>query len=212
MVDNMRLYLYIDKELLRILFSIVDDSSFNIEVMEYSVRKSNSTTNGINVSPCFEDFSECENESFDDTKQKTKCKESNFSKDKVGAGYDYSNTYNIQTEKRYINIEDITNMKNTNFYHKLIEKVRNKILENNKSRLCEEIGFASIYDFYRGENKDNKFILINDSLVWLNANNLYGDIELITRMNCKMHIIGYRVDCIEGKGKKIIKAIAIYIE
>lgn len=208
----MRLYLYIDKELLRRLFSVEDDGRFDIEVIEYSVRKSNSTTNSIALNPCFEEIKECENEKYKEKEEKCRKKTSSFGKDKLSTGFDHSNTYNIQTEKRYINIEDITNMKNTNFYHKLIEKLREKEHSIKDARICQEVGFANIYNFCREESSKSKFLIMNNSLIWLDLDNLQGDIDILTKINCRLNIIGYRMDCMEQDSKKIIKAIAIYIE
>ncbi|MEG2348094.1 MAG: hypothetical protein RSB67_00410 [Clostridia bacterium] len=209
----MRYYIYINRDFLRMLFSIEDDSNtLDVEVIEYSVRKSNTSTKGISINPSFEKFDECEKESFKDSEIKKRNRDSNFKKDKIGGEYDCSNSYNIETEKRYINIEDITSMKNNHFYHKLIEMIKDKIKKTNYNRICEEIGYILPYNLNREYDSKNQFIMINQSLVWLDSNNLEGDIELLSKMFCKMHVIGYRMDCMDQNNKKILKAIAIYIE
>ena len=58
----MRYYLYLDRCFLRNLFSVVGNSNFNIEVVEYSVRKSNTQNNQLSIDPCIENFCQFEDE------------------------------------------------------------------------------------------------------------------------------------------------------
>ena len=50
----MRYYIYLDKPFLRTLFAILDESSFNIDVVEYAVRKSYTNNNELSLAPTLE--------------------------------------------------------------------------------------------------------------------------------------------------------------
>ncbi len=205
-------YLYLDRCFLRKLFCVKDSSNFNIEVVEYSIRKSDTRNNQIAVDPCMENFCERENEvrlSKDIPKQ---YKDTNFTKQKVGANYGLANSSTIETQRKYINIEDITEIKNNCFYHHLIEELKNQEIQNDK-RIIYETGIITEYnDELKDVNIDkNSFFLINNKLIWINSELLDGSIELLSKMSCEVKVIGYEISCFNSS-KKIIKAIAIYIE
>ena len=52
----MRFYLYLDKNFLKILFSTNEKMDFDIEVVECSIRKSNSVNNILRVEPRSEKY------------------------------------------------------------------------------------------------------------------------------------------------------------
>ena len=117
--ENMRYYIYLDKLFLRSLFAVIDGLDFNIDVVDYAVKKSYTNNNGISIDPSFENG--CSSDNFRDfEKTKSNQKKNKFSNERDRIGVDKDITYNIQTERRYINISDITEMKNISFYHKLI--------------------------------------------------------------------------------------------
>ena len=114
----MRYYIYLDKDFLRTLFAILDDSNFNIDVVEYAVRKSYTNNNEISLDPSLENG--CSYENFNKVeKDKKDSRDNNYNNKRLRIEYDKGISYNIQTERKYINISDITDMKNINFYHKL---------------------------------------------------------------------------------------------
>lgn len=216
----MRYYLYLDRIFLRVLFSALETTDFNIEIVEFAVRQSNGTRNEIAISPHFEkgnDFNESLRNTNDEDKKECGNHSGNFSKEQVGVSYGYEDKCFYETERRYINIEDITDMKNTNFYHKLIENVRTNVI-NEESRICEIIGFIqpfprnSVYSNLDGEDGKNGFLYINDTYIWYDKSKLEGDVKILSQMACKVRVIGYMMNCLELKEHKVLKAIAIFID
>jgi len=180
----MRYYIYLDREFLRILFSVVEEGNFDIEVLEYSLRKSVTTNNELSVEPCLENMNDCENSSKNDNEKKNSkySKEGMFNKERVGVSYDNSKSCNVQTEIKYINIEDVSDIKNTSFYHKLLKQ------------------------------GNDDFFMINDTFVWIDNTKLQGNLRLLSQMGCELKVIGYMMNCKNSNSGKIIKAIAIFIE
>ena len=214
----MRYYLYIDKPFLRTIGAILKDSSFSIEVVEYSVRKSVTCNNDVRLEPCVEKIKDGENSCREDKVKDEKLsvnkgsRDSCMNKERIEITYDEGNSYSIQTERKYLNIEDITNMKNIHFYHDMLNKL-DEYLEEDDSRIEKEEGYIKICNRKDEEFKDNKnFFMVNDSYVWFDSNLLQGDISLLNQMSCRVNVIGYRMNCKEARSDKIIKAIAIYLE
>lgn len=211
----MRYYIYLDKEFLRTLFSVFDDNNLNIEVVEFSIRKSFSKNNAFLIDPCVENIKQCEEFCREgDREDRGGMKKDNIGKEKVGARFDHGNSYSVQTEKRYLNIEDITNMKNIHFYHKLLEDICTTGKKGD--RILEEVGYIKINrnDSRRltSNNESDDFFMINDSFVWIDKTKLNGNLELLSQMSCKIKVIGYMMNCKEESKNNIIKAIAIFIE
>lgn len=210
----MRYYIYLDRDFLKNLFSVVDESNFNIEVVEYSLRKSITSNNGVSVEPCYEDASQLENyNKCDFNKTNTEyIKDEKFNKQRIGLAYDKSKICNIETQIKYINIEDISDIKNTNFYHKLCENIiKNKSFEN--SRIVVEKGYikvcnneSKLFDKIKGE-----FFMLNDTFIWIEKEKLQGDLLMLSQMECEINVVGYLMNC-KNKKNKILKAIAIFIE
>ena len=212
----MRYYIYLDKCFLRNLFSVFSGGNFDIEVVEYSVRKSSTVNNQLTVDPRKESISEFEKDkNINEDKKNTqkRYKKEHLTKEGIGAQYGYGNTSTIETQRRYINIEDITDMKNNTFYHNLIEKLNQDNLRRD-ARIVIEEGFINLYDrnnSFKVNNDINSFFIFNDKYIWFDKNILQGDIELLAQMSCRIKVIGYLISCLESKNK-IIKAIAMYIE
>lgn len=215
----MRYYIYLDKAFLRTLFSVIDTSNLDIEVVEYSIRKSFSKSNDIGLEPNIEKNKENENDNMfkckDDIQERKR--KSNFNRERLTVSYNRSNSSNVQTERKYINIEDISQMKNTEFYHKLIEQIRNNSRDSN-NRIYEELGYITLYDNTRDNNIDNGindndgFFRIDNTCIWYDKSLLQGNIALFSKMSCKIRVIGYVINCIEDTDKRIVKAIAMYID
>ena len=210
---NMRYYIYLDREFLKSLFSVVDDE-FNIDIIEYSLRKSVTTNNSLCVEPCVEKG--CQNEDSDKKEYKNNkskfIKADNFNKEKLGVSYDKSNICNTETQIRYINIDDVSDIKNTNFYHKLCEKIRERVKEKD-SRIIEDSGSIRIY-----KNKDtlkignNDVFMINENFVLIENNKLQADLNILGQIECEVKVIGYMMNCKNSSNNKVLKAIAIFIE
>ncbi|MDD3303448.1 MAG: hypothetical protein PHP54_00850 [Clostridia bacterium] len=212
----MRYYIYLDREFLRTLFSVLGNTDFNIEVVEFSIRKSFTKNNAFLIDPCIESINQCEEFcKEDEDKNRNGKKKDTIGKERLGARYDQGNSCNIQTEKRYLNIEDITNMKNINFYHTLLESIQN-MSRADDSRIVEETGYIKLNrnetSRLESSNKTDEFFMINDTFVWIDNTKLNGDLSLLCDMSCKIKVIGYRMNCQDAVGNPIIKAIAIFIE
>ena len=211
----MRYYIYIDRDFLKSLFSVIDDSDFNIEVIEYSLKKSITSNNAISLEPCVESGCGLEDSRKNEfEKNNTRFeKDEKFNKEKLGISYDKSKICNVETQIRYINIDDVSDIKNTNFYHNLCERIRSKVKETN-SRIVEEIGYIKLYS---GEKKfefdeNNNFFMINNCFIWLDKTKLQGELKLLSQMSCEVKVIGYMMNCQNFKENRILKAIAIFIE
>lgn len=102
-------------------------------------------------------------------------------------------------------------MKNLSFYHKLLEKIIDSVRDD-KSRIIEESGYIKICNNEIFENEKNNFFMINETFVWFDNTLLQGDIVLLSQMACEIKVLGYIMSCKESKNRKIVKAIAMYIE
>ena len=212
----MRFYLYLDKKFLKILFSTNEKMDFDIEVVECSIRKSNSVNNILRVEPRSEKICDDENLKREDIKDNISCnyKEGNVRKEGMCISYGFDNNRSEQTERRFINIDDITDMKNNNFYHILIENMINDNIKLENSRIIVINDFIKKYDGKLNEiniNKNNGFFTIDEYVVWFDRNLLISDIDLLITMSCKVTVIGYVMNCLEIHDVNFIKAIAIYI-
>lgn len=211
----MRYYIYLDRDLLKNLFSVIDDSDFNIEVMEYSLRKSITSNNALSVEPCIESGSECEDSGKNDFEKNNSkfSKDEKFNRERLGVSYDKSRVCNVETQIKYINIDDVSDIKNTNFYHKLCENIREKVTDTS-SRIIEEVGYIKTYSSEnRFEVRDkNDFFMLNNSFVWIDNTKLQGDLKLLSEMGCEVKVIGYMMNCQKCINNKVLKAIAIFIE
>lgn len=212
----MRYYIYLDREFLRILFSVLGEDNFNIEVLEYSLRKSVTTNNELSLEPSLENINDCENSCKNESEKSDLkyLKNGEFNKEKLEVSYDKSKSCNVQTEIKYINIEDVSDIKNTSFYHKLLEDLR-KNINDNTSRIVEEVGYIKIENsLNRIEVKENNddFFMINESFVWIDNTKLQGNLKLLSLMGCEIKVIGYMMNCKNSNNGKILKAIAIFIE
>ena len=225
----MRYYLYLDKDFLKSLFSVIENAEFNIDVFEFTVRNSYTLNNNMSLSPSIEKSKDSEDFSKKDFKENytSTARDSNANRKRFGISYDNGNSYNYQTERKYLNISDITDMKNIAFYHDILEKIKNNMRDENDSRIYNEVGFVKSNknrDMQNGlsSNLNGNFFMINDTFIWYEKDKLKSDIELLEQMSCKIHVIGYKMNCdendsdnnmnLEVKKNNILKAIAIYIE
>lgn len=213
----MRYYIYLDKEFLRSLFAIFNKAEFNIDVFEFSVRNSYTLNNNVSIDPSFERAKDSEDFKKKDWKDNytSTARDTNAGRNRVGVSYDNGNSYNYQTERKYLNIADITDMKNMAFYHDILEKIKENVYRDEDSRICCETGFVKLNKIRESEeSSDDKFFMVNNSFVWYDSTKLQGNINLIQEMSCKICVIGYKMNCKDEQllSNNILKAIAIYIE
>ena len=209
----MRYYLYLDRYFLRTLFSVLSDLDINIEVIEYSIRKSSTVNNHVSASPYNESASDSERgKSREEKSVQKRYRNAILSKKGIRGDIESSNISTVETQKRYINIEDITEMKNTNFYHSLVEKIcnNNYLLD---TRIYIDIGNIELNntDILNCNKDSNGIFLLNGKYIWYDKSILKTDIEILAKMECEVKVVGYVISSLK-KEKKAIKAIAIYIE
>ncbi len=218
----MRFYMYIDKDFLKNLVSVSGNLDFNIQFIEYAVENSFTNRNDISVKPFFEKAGDksCEihgvyNDKDDEKNSKQKSRRSgNIGKDGVGFSFDNSVMQSISTEKKYINIEDISDMKNINFYHNLVESIRNTTRDS-ASNITEEYGFLDSLSYLRSDKdygESCKIFKVNESYIWYDKSKLVSDIDFLTNISSKVNVIGYTLNKDEQRNKKIMRAIAIFVE
>lgn len=212
----MRYYLYLDKEFLKSLFASVSGVDFDIEIMEFSVQKGETLTKDINIAPNVNKISGKANWHKEDKD----IDEKNEYRNQVTGGVTLfageKNTYNTITERRYINIEDVSGIKNLAFYNKLVKRLEemcNKeyciCIENGKICPCKLKNlYADIDDSQYPKN--NQFFYINNKYIWIDSDNLATDLFFLSTITSEVKVIGFTINKIDNID--IIKAIAIFIE
>ena len=172
--------------------------------------------NELSLDPTLENGKSCE-VSKDNEKDKKRTRNNNFNNERLRVGFDKGISYNIQTERKYINISDITDMKNIGFYHKLIVNIENINTDRDDNRLHTEYGYITIYETENKREEENQFsskegfFRIGNTCIWYDKEKIQTDINLLSRMSCKIKVVGYLVNCLENNNK-ILKALAMYIE
>ncbi|MBR1884184.1 MAG: hypothetical protein IJ809_04530 [Clostridia bacterium] len=209
----MRYYLYVDKDFIEALFGSIAGSNFDIEVLEFSLNKSQTITRDFNVSPGID--------KYDEKGLSTVDKEKNVNKDKhdrsirnFKAFAGETNTFNTSVERKYINIEEVSNIKKQAFYYKLIEKIEEDIESENLCRLSGRICPCKLKNPYidvssRSYEEDNLFFNVENKYVWLEKDKLHSDLLFLSTITKQINVIGFKIN--QGEENEIVKAIAIYI-
>lgn len=214
----MRYYLYLDKNFLRSLFASIPDSDFDVEIMEFSIQKGETIVKDINIAPNANEMAGKATWQKDKDKDKDSDDKTEIRKQVTGGVTFFAgekNTYNTVVERRYINIEDISGIKNLAFYNKLVRKLEhicreNKCLHIEKGKIypCK---LRTIYEVENeGYNKNNQFFCINDKYIWLDNNYLETDLFVLSTITSNVTVLGFAINNLSDT--KILKAIAIYIE
>ncbi len=228
----MRFYMYIDRDFLKNLVSVAGNIDFNIQFIEFSVEDNCINKDEMSLRPFIEqvgdkakeirgrerrqkvkDGDEEKDKHDDDDREKT-TRDGIANKHGVGVSYETSKTTSFSREKKYINIEDISDMKNINFYHNLIESIRNTTRDS-ENNICEEYGYLDSLGYLRNENEfgdDCKIFKVNNTYIWYDKSKLVSDINFLSNISSKINVVGYTINKDERSGNKIAKAIAIYIE
>ena len=177
--------MYLNKDMIKCIAARLSDVSFNIDFFEYSEKKGYSTNNNTVLRPEIENW----NKNYQD---KREC----FGRNSVGISNENGNLCNFQIEKRYINIEDVSSIKNNQFYYDILEKLP---LDNRIKEVKGKITSLSEISF---NIQDNKF-LIDDTL--------YGMLKELYENVCDIVVMGYKINCLNQE-YDIFKIITIYIE
>lgn len=177
--------MYLDKDIIKRLAPKLSDISFDIDFFEYSEKKGYTTNNNTSVRP------EIEKENIES------CKEANNrSKKRFCLSEDFGVLSNVEVIKRYINIEDVSSIKNNNFYYNIVEKIpedsRIKSLKGNITNLGEKLFYLN----------NDKFIINKEA---------YESLQELFENNCEVICLGYKINCLNSN-YNVWKPIAIYIE
>lgn len=181
----MRLYIYLNKELIKCIVPKISDISFDIDFFEYSERRGYTANNNTSIRPEIENNTKKEN-------NKVEC----FDKARIGVSGEKGVLCNLQIEKRYINIEDVSSMKNNKFYYDILEKIP---LDN---RLKKNTGKIK-------ELKNNSFYIRRDK--YLIDEETYKNLIEFFENSCDITVVGYKINCL-NEFFDVYKVICIYIE
>ncbi len=181
----MRMYVYLDKEIIKCIAAKLQDISFDIDFFEYSEKRGYTTNNNTSIRPEFE--KNCS----DDLKDKRESK-----RKRVGFSEDMGVLCNVEVIKRYINIEDVSSIKNNNFYYNIVEKIpednRIKIISGKISKLDSTSFFI----------ENSKFIINEECKIRL--------VELFEN-SCEISCLAYKINCLNSE-YDVFKTIAVYID
>lgn len=211
----MRYYIYLDRDFLKNLVSVLDEKDFDLEFVEYILQDTYSDSNAGYVRPCLENITEKDRqfEAEKEDKFEIKKKEICISKDNVTMSFDKAHTTSKIVQRKYTNIEDITDIMNQEFYHNLLKKLG---YSNNreKSRISFDYGYVEKIDNNARNEYDSKqkIFKLNSNYIWYDETNLKSDINFVCNIFDKVNVISYNINENEQRGAKIAKAIAIFIE
>lgn len=175
----MRLYLYMNKEYLRLIAPKILNLSLDINYYEYSERRSCSQNNNIGVKPEIRFNEEKKNDG------------------KIEIIKDNGEMSNVEITKRYINIEDVTQIKNNYLYFNIIE---NLVEDNNVIMICGVI---------ENVNEDNTFSINNCIVIY--PNECEDIIRELYKFNCEIKCFVFKLKCVKNP-ILISKLLTIFLE
>ena len=175
----MRLYLYMNKEYLRLIAPKVLNLSLDIDYFEYSERRSCTLNDNIGVKP-----------------------EIRFSEEKKSNGRleivkDNSEISNVEITKRYINIEDITHIKNNYLYFKIIESIKEDDNIVITSGIIEKI------------NEDSTFVINNYLVIY--TKECENVIREVYKFKSEIKCYVFKLNCPQNS-LLVSKLLSIFIE
>lgn len=175
----MRLYLYINREYLKLLAPKIANFSFDINYFEYTEKRSCTLNDNVGVRP------------------EVVFNEEKCPKKKVEILKDNSEVSNMEIIKRYINIDDISEIKNNNLYFNIIES----IVEDNRIKCIS--GVIKVI------NEDNTFV-INDYTIIYNDECAEKIIEL-EKYKCNINCFVFELNCLQNSAF-VGKLLTIFLE
>lgn len=181
----MRLYIYLNRDIIKSVAPKITDISFDIDFFEYSEKRGYSTNCNTSVRPGFEKNEKCDHE-----------KRESFDKSRIDISGEKGTLCNVQIEKRYINIEDVSDIKNNSFYYNIVEKLP---IDNRIKKIEGRISELTQRSFNMGINK----FLINEEI--------YKNLIEIFENGCDICVIGFKINCLNAQND-VFRTIAIYIE
>lgn len=220
----MRYYIYLDKSFLKSLVSVVNNLNLDLEVVEFSSKKTYGTVQDVSLEPKLERIVENE-KCIDKVKEKDESLKKSCGRTRRLRRIDYkaaeSHNYQTSYERRYINIEDVSEMRNSTYFHKLIEELKgttrgvdDSIYFERGQILPYKLKGKYIYEKPDRDEEDTKniFVKLNDTYIWLDSQKLDSDILTISSIVDNVNVLGYTIRHKPEEGYKVVKAIAIYIE
>ena len=181
----MRMYVYLDKEIIKCIAAKMEDISFDIDFFEYSEKRGYTTNNNTCIRPELEKDCSC------DLKEK---RESN--RKRLGLSEDMGVLCNVEVIKRYINIEDVSSIKNNNFYYNIVEKIQ----EDNRIKIITG----------RINKLDNKSFFIQNNKFIINEECKCRLADLYENA-CEISCLAYKINCLDSE-IDVFKTIAVYID
>lgn len=209
----MRYYLYVDKDFIQSLFGSIAESNFDIEVIEFSLNKSQTVTQEFNVAPGVDIFHE-KGLMKSEKESNVNCDEHKRQMNNFKAFAGEVNSYNTAVERKYINIEEVSGIKKQAFYYKLIEQIEKDISSENLCTLSGKICPCRLKNPFNTESNraytdDNLFFNVGDKYVWLEKDKLHSDLLFLSTITKQINVIGFTIN--KGEENEIVKAIALYI-
>ncbi len=213
----MRYYIYLDKDFLKSVCSVSPDIGFELEVVEFSSKKTYGYVEDLCIEPKIENGIEEENSAR--CEEEDSLSNSNCNKRRQVDRLDVktARARNMQTsyERRYINIDEISDIKNAMFFNELINKLL-KVVEDKKEFFFEKgkiypYKLRNIYSQSEDDCFKDVFVKMNDTYIWIDSKKLDVDIEMISNMIEDVSILGYFVRNNIKESYSIVKAIAIFI-
>lgn len=181
----MRLYIYLNRDIIKCVAPKINGLSFNIDFFEYSEKRGYSSNYNASIRPGFENNEKCEHE-----------KREFFDKSRIDVSGEKGTLCNVQIEKRYINIEDVSAIKNNTFYYTIIE---NLPIDNRIKKKEGRITELTKRSFNMGTSK---FIIDEE---------IYTSLVEIYENGCDICVIGYKINCLNAQND-VFKTIAVYID
>ena len=208
----MRYYLYLDRDFLQSLFGTIANSNFDIDILEFSLSKSQTVTKDFNVSPGVDVFNE--KGIVKHEKDDIRCDRNNKQINNFKAFVGEVNTLNTSVERKYINIEEVSGIKKAAFYYKLVEKIEKEITCDNICKMNGKMCPCRLKNPFtdvdsRNYTEENLFFNIENKYVWLEKDKLHSDLLFLSTITKQINVIGFIIN--KGEENEIVKAIAIYI-
>lgn len=176
----MRLYVYIDKELVKKLAANITNIHFDIDFFEYSEKRGYTIRSDSSIRPDIdkktEDIDRC--------------------KLRVGISQEQGCLSTLEVYRRYINIEDVSSIKNNNFYYTIVSLLE----EDNRIKKVE------------GKIKEIKeeYMVVDNDIFILDLNE-QKELKKLFEYKSSLTLLGYKINDLKSK-YDVFKTIAIYIE
>lgn len=222
----MRYYIYIDKPLLRSLYSVQANIDLNLEILEYSSKKTIGSVVNVGYDPSFENVEGFEKISeFKEKEELKKEEEERYFKKIDSNRYVKREEFNLNNSKRKedsferkcINIEDVSSIHNNNFYHRILEKMYSSSSRSD-DRLYRQSGRVALFEprnidnNYFGSNEESKevFLKLKEDYIWVEKEKVTCNMNVICSTVENVEILGYTMN--NKEGSKVVKCVAMYIE